>query len=135
MTYNPIVSLKLIPGEDCPDDLLNPSAFREWLESFPDDDSIVGEAQDPYNCPIARFLRSKLPSSCVVIVSPHTITVQDRPGAGAAYATPAWATRFMRHVDAERLDTPITKRDALSYIGDTPITKRSALSYIGDTPS
>jgi hypothetical protein len=74
-------------------------AVRAWLEGLPAD-QVVGEAGEPYRCPIARFLKSVGASRPYVSYS-YYYRARNR---GHKYNSPDWLKMTVDDIDRLRRD-------------------------------
>lgn len=76
--------------------------------------TVVGKARIPRGCPVSLFLSSLCETPTEFVVGPEAIGF----GMPRRYTTnvPPWITKFVRLVDANRLEDAITAHQALKYV-------------------
>jgi len=101
---------------------LTRAAFTAWLAQWPDE-AIVGTAQSPCGCPIARFLES-LPTVDEAFVNDRYYLILKNNGEWShnetRFSMPAWARAFIERVDDWLDDDIVTAGTAREYLARIP---------------
>lgn len=75
------------------EDALHPDLFATWLDTYPT--MAIGIPGQPAACPIAIYLRETLSLDAI------TVTRTEIKSQGTTIPLPAWATHFVKTVDAQ----------------------------------